>query len=176
MYIASFSIVLCWVFSKGWPKPMYKAQLCISALKLKCNAKTTLLYMTCYSVQQMRNNAEISIEKLPHFLRYLRSKLTKSLVSDNFSENTRKAWHQVVTSYMTQETSIPRVLSCCPHQAAIKMSVYESKGVTSLPKIPHNSTKVHHFVYWLIRSRKILQIWPKAHRLCFFDTVICNMD
>ena len=32
----------------------------------------------------MRDYAEIAMEKSPHFPRYLRSKLTKSLVSDHF--------------------------------------------------------------------------------------------
>ena len=56
-------------------------------------------FTSSYSVEEMRNNAEISMEKSPHFPRYLRSKLTKSLVGlvprcdvthdteDNFSES-----------------------------------------------------------------------------------------
>ena len=68
--------------------------------------------MLSYSVRQVRNN----VEKSPHFPKYLRSKLTKPLVS----ENTPRARHLVVTSHMTQKTSIPRVPSCCSRQACMK--------------------------------------------------------
>ena len=80
-------------------------------LKLKCNARATLCHL---KVSDIWNNAGISMENRLACLD-LRSKLTKSLVP----ENTARAWHLVVTSRMTQETSIPQVPSCCSRQACI---------------------------------------------------------
>ena len=52
--------------------------------KLKVEMQCQNDFTSSYSVEQMRNNAEISMEKSPHFPRYLRSNWTTSLVSDNF--------------------------------------------------------------------------------------------
>ena len=100
---------------------------------------------------------------------------------------------------MAQETNIPRVPSCCSRQACIKMSVYDSKatlrrkltsccrntdpltascssigsGVTSLLKISDKCTKVHHFVWWIIRSyiSENIENLTKSSSAIWYDSI-----
>ena len=84
-------------------------------------------FTSSYSVEQVRNDAEISMENRLTFRDiYVQSWQTHSFPI--IFRNTPRAWHLVVTSHITQETIFPRVPSCCSSQACIKMYFYERKA------------------------------------------------
>ena len=158
-------------------------------------------FMSCYIVQQMRNNAEFSMGKSPHFPRDLRSKLTnrsfpivfqkhtQGLVpSCDFTHDTRNKYCS--SSILSFSSSLHKNV-CLWEQSDFEMEfdvlLHEYKlfdcvlqfGSVRCDVTSKNSQQMYGSTPLSTqdpRSHNILWIYPKAHRLYFFDTFICNIN